>query len=309
MFSSMIRQPTRSGRLTVASERRIIVIVFLLPALALIGLFIVYPSLYSIALSLTNASLIRLEWEFTGFANFERLLQDPEAGEVLRNTYLYVFFVVVFQFGLGLGFALLLNNVRRGRGVYGALLFLPWVFSNIMAVTAWRWIFNDSYGLLNYYLGLLGLPKVQWLANPQMAMVTVIVLNIWKGYPFSMVLQLAGLQSIPTELYDAAKVDGAGGLATLRYITLPLMRIVIVANIILITVYTFNIFDLVYAMTGGGPINATELIGIFMYRAAFISGRLGYGAAVASVMFLLNILITVFYVLVLARRGPTTSEA
>lgn len=300
--------PRRSGLSTVAGQRRLIIVTFLFPALALIILFIAYPSLYSIYLSLTNASLIRPVWSFVGLDNYGRLFQDPEAGEVLRNTYVYVFFVILFQFGLGLGFALLLNNVRRGRGVYGALLFLPWVFSNIMAVTAWKWIFNDSYGLLNYYLSALGLPTGQWLASPQLSMVTVIILNIWKGYPFSMVLQLAGLQSIPIELYDAAKVDGAGGLATLRFVTLPLMRVVIIANIILITVYTFNIFDLVYAMTGGGPINATELIGIFMYRAAFVSGRLGYGSAIATIMFALNIAITVFYVLILARRGPVTSE-
>ena len=308
MNSTLPRRLARWWQPTLSVERRIIVAVFLFPALALIGLFIIYPSLYSIILSLTNASLIRLNWDFVGFENFQRLLSDPEAGEVLRNTYVYVFFVILFQFGLGLGFALLLNNVKRGRGIYGALLFLPWVFSNIMAVTAWKWIFNDTYGLLNYYLGVAGIPPGQWLSNLDLAMVTVIVLNIWKGYPFSMVLELAGLQSIPPELYDAAKVDGAGALSTLRYITLPLMRIVIIANVILITVYTFNIFDLVYAMTGGGPVNATELIGIFMYRAAFISGRLGYGAAIAAVMFLLNILITVFYVIVLARRGATSSD-
>ena len=308
MNSTLPHRQVRWWQPTLLVERRIIVVAFLFPALALIGLFIIYPSLYSILLSLTNASLIRLNWDFVGFENFQRLLSDPEAGEVLRNTYVYVFFVILFQFGLGLGFALLLNNVKRGRGIYGALLFLPWVFSNIMAVTAWKWIFNDTYGLLNYYLGQVGLPPGHWLSNLDLAMVTVIVLNIWKGYPFSMVLELAGLQSIPPELYDAAKVDGAGALSTLRYITLPLMRIVIIANVILITVYTFNIFDLVYAMTGGGPVNATELIGIFMYRAAFISGRLGYGAAIAAVMFLLNILITVVYVIVLARRGATSSD-
>jgi multiple sugar transport system permease protein len=192
--------------------------------------------------------------------------------------------------------------VQRGRGIYGALLFLPWVFSEIMAVTAFKWIFNDTYGLLNYYLQLMGLPAFKWFATPGLAMLTVMVLNIWKGYPFSMVLLLAGLQSIPHELKEAASIDGANRWATLRHITLPLLWPVMLATWVLITIYTFNIFSLVYAMTGGGPVNATEIIGLFMYRTAFTSGRLGYGASIAVLMFLLNLMITLLYIITLRPR-------
>jgi multiple sugar transport system permease protein len=275
---------------------------FLAPALLAIAVFVIYPAIYAMYLSLTNASLIRLEWDLVGLANYARFFNDPAALHVLRNTYFYVFFVIVFQFLIGLGLALALNSVHRGRGIYGALLFLPWVFSEIMAVTAFKWIFNDTYGLLNYYLQLMGLPAFKWFANPNLAMITVIVLNIWKGYPFSMVLLLAGLQSIPHELKEAASIDGANRWATLRHITLPLLWPIMLATWVLITIYTFNIFSLVYAMTGGGPVNATEIIGLFMYRTAFTSGRLGYGASIAVLMFLLNLMITIIYLVTLRPR-------
>lgn len=277
--------------------------IFLTPALLAIAIFVVYPAIFAFYLSLTNASLIRREWGMVGLDNYLRFLGDPAALHVLRNTYFYVFTVIVFQFLIGLGLALALNSVKRGRGIYGALLFLPWVFSEIMAVTAFKWIFNDTYGLLNYYLQLIGLPAFKWFATPNLAMGTVIVLNVWKGYPFSMVLLLAGLQSIPHELYEAASIDGANRWAALRHITFPLLWPVMLATWVLITIYTFNIFSLVYAMTGGGPVNATEIIGLFMYRTAFTSGRLGYGASVAVLMFLLNLLITVFYIITLRPRS------
>lgn len=282
---------------------------FMLPALVFMSIFVVYPALYAAYLSTTNASLIRMEWDWVGLRNYVVFFEDSTALKVLGNTYTYVFTVIVFQFLVGLGLALALNSVKRGRGFYGALLFLPWVFSNIMAVTVWKWFFNDTYGVINYYLQVIGLRPVQWLSSPSLAMVTVIVLNIWKGYPFSMVLLLAGLQNIPNELNEAARIDGAGRLGVLRYVTLPLLAPVMAANIVLITIYTFNVFDLVYAMTGGGPVNATEIIGLFMYRQAFTSGRLGYGSAVAVMMFMLNLMITIVYLATLARssfRAETT---
>lgn len=281
---------------------------FLLPALLFILIFVIYPAVYAVYLSLTNASLIRLDWDFVGLRNYAQFFKDSTAFKVLGNTYTYVFSVITFQFLIGLGLALALNGVHRGRGIYGALLFLPWVFSEITSVTAWKWIFNDTYGLMNYYLQLVGLPPMKWFASPNLAMVTVIVLNIWKGYPFSMVLLLAGLQNIPDELKEAARIDGAGRWGILRYVTLPLLRPVMIATIILITIYTFNIFSLVYAMTGGGPVNATEIVGLFMYRQAFTSGRLGYGSAVAVLMFLLNLAITVVYIVTLARERDTVTS-
>ncbi len=286
--------PFRQGRIAA---------LFMLPALVFMLLFVVYPALYAVYLSMTDASLIRMDWNWVGLRNFSLLFTDSTAIKVLGNTYTYVFTVVTFQFLFGLGLAIALNSVQRGRGIYGALLFLPWVFSNIMAVTVWKWFFNDTYGVINYYIQLMGFHGVQWLSKPALAMVTVIVLNIWKGYPFSMVLLLAGLQNIPKELSEAARIDGAGRWGVLRYVTLPLLAPVMAANIVLITIYTFNVFDLVYAMTGGGPVNATEIIGLFMYRQAFTSGRLGYGSAVAVLMFLLNLLITIVYLSTFARRS------
>jgi multiple sugar transport system permease protein len=269
----------------------------------MIGLFIIYPAVYSAGLSLTNASLARAQWDFVGLRNFVDFFTDPTVRQVLKNTYYYVFVVIAFQFLFGLGTALALKSVRRGRGLYGAILFLPWVLSDIIAVSAWKRLFHDSYGLLNYFLGIIGLGHPKWLASPSLAIITCMILNIWKGYPFSMVWELAGLQSIPDELYEAAKVDGASGMQSFLHITIPMMSYTMLANIMLITIYTFNIFALIYALTGGGPLNYTEIIGLHMYRAAFESGRLGYGASVSVMMFVLNLIITLAYIRVIARRG------
>lgn len=300
--SQAIEKKKKSSRRSPYQQREIAAL-FLFPALLMIFVFVIYPALYAVYLSLTNASLIRLQWSFVGLNNYINFFKDETAWLVLGNTYKYVFSVILFQFLIGFGLALALQNVKHGRGLYGALLFLPWVFSEVTAVASWKWFFNDTYGIINYYIQLLGFHPFKWFADPGLALVTCIVLNIWKGYPFSMVLLLAGLQNIPEELNEAARIDGAGRLGILRYITIPLMRPIMISNIVLITIYTFNIFSLVYAMTGGGPVNSTEIIGLYMYRISFTSGRLGSGSAVAVLMFILNLAITLFYLFVLFRRN------
>jgi len=273
----------------------------------MVSAFVFFPALYTLFLSLTDASLLRLKWDFVGLSNYIRLFADPDFTQILKNTYTYVFITIFFQFTLGLGFALALNSVRRGRAIYGAIIFLPWVLSDVIAVASWKWIFNDTYGLLNYYLGELGLGHPKWLSTPQLAMAAAIVLNIWKGTPFSTVLELAGLQTIPHEMIESAKVYGASRWQIFRYVTLPMMRTIMLVNIVLITIYTFNIFGLVYAFTGGGPLNYTEIIGLFMYRQGFELGRIGYGASVAVVMFLLNVIIALVYIRIIT-RGRAAEE-
>ncbi|MBA3415085.1 MAG: sugar ABC transporter permease [Chloroflexia bacterium] len=275
---------------------------FLVPALALIAVFSVAPALYAIYLSVTDMSLLRLDYAFVGLRNFQDVLTDPDSLDTIRRTFVYVFATIVGQFSLGFIFALALDGVRRGRGVYGALLFLPWVFAEVIAVSSWRWILNDSFGLLNYYLGRIGLDPPAWLADPGLAMASVVMLTVWKGYPFSMVLLLAGLQTIPNDIREAARVDGATGWQVFRDVVLPTMRSVAAATVMLITIATFNVFSLVFAMTGGGPVDATEILGIYMYRSAFESGRLGFASAVAVLMFGINLIVTVVYLRTIAQR-------
>ncbi len=281
----------------------ILAILFLLPSTILVFLFIVGPAMYAVYLSFTNASLARATWKIVGLKNFMKFLRDSQVRIALKNSGYYVSMVVIFQFAMGLIAALSLKAVNRGRGIYGAILFLPWVISDVLAVTAWKRIFNDTYGMLNYYTGLVGLGKMAWFADPKLAMLTCIGLNIWKGYPFSMIWELAGLQAIPDELYEAAKVDGATFWQSFFHITVPMMRFTMLSNFMLITMYTFNVFALIYALTGGGPLNFTEVIGLRMYKVAFESGRLGYGSSIALMMFLINLFITSLYLVILARRG------
>ncbi len=238
-------------------------------------------------------------------SNFIKFFANPATKIVLSNTAKYVFIVVTFQFIIGFSLAYLLTSLRIPGtlvGVVGGLLFLPWVFPDVAAVGSWKWLFNDTYGLVNYILKALGLQPVRWFADIKLALYTLIGLNIWKGFPFSMILELAGLQTIPPELYEAASIDGASESQKLFYITLPVMRYIILTNLVLITIYTFNMFSLVYASTGGGPVHATEIIGVTMYKEAFVHSRLGYASAIAVIMLLFNSLGALIYLYLINKQ-------
>ncbi len=279
--------------------------VFFTPAFVFLGLFTFVPLAYMLGIAFSNASLVTLRWRYVGLQNFFRFFTNPDAGLVLANTLRYVAIVIFFQFVIGFLFALLLNSLPASRlikSVIGAVLFLPWIFSDVIAVGAWKWMFNDTYGMVNYYITRLGLPEVGWFSDPRVALYTLIMLNIWKGYPFSMVLEHAGLQTIPAEVTEAAKIDGAGSFKTLVYVKLPLMRYIILSNLILITIYTFNLFNLVYAATQGGPLHRTEIIGVYMYNEAFNTSRIGYSASIAMVMTAFNTIAALVYLALLRNR-------
>ena len=277
------------------ARQRIIYFCMAVPAILVILIFIIFPVFYNFIISFTNYSLRIVDTTFVGVQNYIRFFTDRDTPIILRNTLQYVFGVTLFQFIFGFTSALLLSYMGRGRSFASAILFMPWVVSQVMAVTAWRLLFNDSYGLINYYLGWLGMPSVGWLSDFNLVMYTVMGVNIWTGYGFSMTIMLAALKSVPVELYESARVDGAGWLKSLVYITLPMIIYSIATNVILITIYTFNIFTFVFALTGGGPINKTEVIGMNMYNVAFVGGRLGSGAAIAMIMILFNLILAFMY--------------
>jgi len=268
----------------------------------IIFVFILFPVLFNVGVSFTNFSLRRAGTKIVGLDNYVSFFTDRNTAIIMSNTFKYVFGVIAVQFVLGFLFAMLLAKINKGRSIYSAILFIPWVISQVMAVTAWRLLFNDSYGLINYFLKNWGMQPVSFLSNKSIVLLTVMALNMWAGYPFSMTLMLSALKSVPLDVYESATIDGATGLKKLFYITFPLIKYSVATNIILITIYTFNIFTYVFALTNGGPLNYTEIIGLTMYKAAFTSGRLGYGAAVAVIMLIFNLLFALIYMYLFRRK-------
>ena len=273
-----------------------------IPALLILFVFTIFPIFYNIYISFTNFSLMKSGTDFVGFKNYVKFFTDQYTPLVLGNTAKYVFFVVLFQFFLGFVSALMLSYITKGRGWISAILFMPWVVSQVFATSAWRILFNDSYGIINYLLKMMGMMPVKWLADKNIALNVVIMLNIWAGYGFSMTIQLGAIKNVPTDLYEASRVDGAGWIRQLIHITLPMIRYTVLTNMIFISIATFNIFAYVFALTNGGPVKYTEVIGLTMYSTAFTKGAMGAGASISVVMLLFNALMAIIYI-ALFRHG------
>jgi multiple sugar transport system permease protein len=261
-------------------------LVMLLPSSAVFIAVVLYPLISGMYLSLTETNPTTLESRFVGLQNYGHMLADAAFWTSLRVTVTYAMTTVLVELPLALGIALLLNEDIRGRWVYRGLLLLPWVMPNVAAAVIWGWLLSADYGLINFYLKSLGvIPQyIAWLARSDLALPSTIAVGIWKGLPFSTVVLLAGLQTIGRELYEAAEVDGAGALQRLRHIVVPALVPMMVLVVVLRFTWSFNTFDTVYVMTGGGPGWATYLLSIYMYLTAFSFRELGYGSALATVM-------------------------
>jgi multiple sugar transport system permease protein len=208
---------------------------------------------------------------------------------------------VVGQFVVGFAFALLLNERWPGNRLVRALMLVPWVMPGVSVALGWRLIYDEQFGLLNDLLGRVGLPQLTWLNDPNLAMLGVILANVWKAFPFVTVTMLAALAAIPDDLYDAAKVDGATMLNRFRYVTLPGVRNVTFVVVLLMAVWTFNYFDLVFVMTEGGPAQATEIAPVLVARYAFQQFDYGLAATVAVIMTVFNVIFAALYIKTLRR--------
>lgn len=281
----------------------------ILPALLFILALTLYPALYVVYLSFTNASLVSRELQFIGLENYSRLLTDRGFYSVLRNTFVFVFSSAFGQISLGFLLAYLTNKPRRGRVLVRTSVLLAWVIPEVIIALTFKWMFiGDKYGLINSVLYGMGVDirPLYWLAGPRLAMFVAILMNVWRGTAFSMIVQLGGLQSIPNDLYEAAAIDGAGTLQNIRFITLPLLKQTIMVNIIFVTMWTFSVMSSIYVLTGGGPAGATDVIAISMYKEAFKFFRVGYASSIAMVMFVVNLVITLMYIKMLRRTGEVS---
>jgi multiple sugar transport system permease protein len=256
----------------------------LAPALTVFALVLLYPFVDGLRISFFQDTLMSQTRPFVGLANYRAIFQIPQFGAVLGITLVWTIGSVVGEAALGMAVALLLNRSFRFRGIFRALLLVPWVMPAVVAAVIWRWLYHSEFGVVNVLLGPLGVVPAHenWLGDPSTALGAVIVANVWRGFPFWMTMILAGLQAIEPELYEAARIDGAGNRQLLWHITLPNLRIILTITSILSFVGNFNNFTLVYGLTEGGPIDSTKILPIFIWETAFKFTRFGEAAAMAT---------------------------
>lgn len=288
------RQRSRFAR---RDERRLYL--FILPWLAGFILFQAGPMLFAMGISFTDWLLVgQPEWR--GLAHYREMRDDPAFHAALRNSLYYSAASVPLGVALAFGLALLLNRRWAGMGFFRTVFFVPSLVSGVAIVLVWGWLFNPRYGAVNGLLGLLGLPQPGWLTDPRWAMPTIILLSLW-GIGGMVVIFLAGLQNVPAELYDAARIDGAGRWAMVRSITLPLVSPVTFFLLVIGTIGTLQVFAPVYVLTEGGPKNATLTLPLYIYQNAFTWQKYGYAAAQTVVLIAIALALTLVQ-FALARR-------
>lgn len=268
---------------------------FLGPSLVLFLMFVALPVVAALGISFTNWDLFSAP-HFAGFENYGNLiLRDVLFHKVLINTLLYVIGTVPLQMLLALGIALLLNRGVWGETVLRIIYFLPVVSSTVAVALVWSWIFNSNFGVLNALLTALGVQRPPvWLGSTHTALIALVIVAIWQGLGYSMVLFLAGLQHIPQDVYEAGALDGAVGWKKHLYLTFPLLSPTTFFVTIVSLIGSFQVFDLAFVMTKGGPANATNTIVYYVYQNAFEFYRMGYASAAAMILFAIILLITLF---------------
>ena len=270
----------------------------LIPSALLILLINIYPFISGFLYSLRDGTLLK-QGDFVGLANYAQLFQMPDFWRAVWFSFIFALFSVFGSYLVGLGMALLLNQDIPARGFFRVAFLLPWVIPSIVSIVSWRWLIADQSGLVNVLLEFIGIGPIYFLSTGQWAVFSVIVIKIWRSFPFMMLSLLAALQSINREMYEAASIDGAGVFQSFRYITLPQLMPVSVVLWILMTIWSVNDFETPWLLTQGGPSNATENLSVLTYRYVFRLNDVGVGAAIA---FLTMLVLMVFAIAALRRQ-------
>lgn len=275
-------------------------LLYALPAFLYMLFFVGYPIVSNLILSLQNVTvrnLVRGSRDFIGFDNYIKLMRDPVFLRAMFNTLLFTVSCLVVQFIIGFALALLFQkDFSFARPVRG-LLMIPWMIPMTVTALIFKFMFSTGVGIINYFLKSAGLitENIQWLTSPSTAMTAVITANIWIGIPFNTILISTGLTTIPLELYESAAIDGANGRQKFFKITLPLMRTTIESLLVLGFIYTFKVYDMVYVMTGGGPVNSTHLLSTYSYKLSFEMFQYSLGSSAANVLLVILLLVGVVY--------------
>jgi len=294
------KRPAPRARLL--EDERWLAFALLVPTAILLGLFIAYPFVKGVILSLTSAR-VGVEGEFVGLKNFVKIWNDGIFHVTVWNTFWYTGVTTVFKLALGLWLALLLNRHFRGKAFIRAFILLPFIIPTVLSTFAWKWMFDPTFSVINWTLYQLGFitQRINWLGDPDLAMTSIIIINVWRGVPFFAISLLAGLQTISPELNEAAAIDGARPWQRFWHVTWPLLLPVTMVVVLFSVIQTFADFQLVYVMTGGGPANATHLFATYAYQLGIGTGLLAEGAAISLAMFPFLFLIVVVQLLYIRR--------
>jgi ABC-type sugar transport system permease subunit len=278
--------------------------IFLLPAISILFVFLLFPFFWNIYISLHDVSVTTIlkEWEFVWLDNFMEVINDPNFHTSIKISIIFVGGSVVFQFFIGLLISSLLNQISKGKQILVALFMIPWITSGLITAFSFKFIFDNSFGIINYILEYVGLPAIAWLSDPNMVVWSIIIANVWYGTPFTILFLTAGLLSINQSIYESAKVDGASKIKSFFYLTLPLIKSFIIIDVILITIWSINFFEIPLIMTGGNPLFASTPASLYMYRQAFEFGLLSKGSASGIILLLINIVVAFIYIIALRQR-------
>lgn len=266
--------------------------IFILPSGMALCIFYLFSIGFSFYVSLYDWIIKR--GSFIGIGNYTAALASPDFWNAVKNTVLFTLLTVGMQLALGLTAALLLNRSLRGRTFFRAAFFLPCIIPPVILGIIWRWMYSPQYGLVNFFLQLFGLHPLGWLRDPTWALPALIFMSVWQWVGYHMIIFLAGLQGIPRQLYEAAKIDGATTWSCFRHVTWPLLMPATMFLVIVSIINTFQIFDQVYVMTGGGPMGNTSVLVYYLWKEAFHFFNLGYASAVALLVFLMIFTLTLF---------------
>ena len=301
--TSAVRLPATARRTSMRSfmrRRSTIAFLMALPLILVITLLVLYPAVYSLHLATLNKSMER----FVGLGNFEFLFKRETFWMVVRQSVVFAVSAVVFKALIGFCVAHFVHNVPvKGQRKWRGMLLVPWVIPPAMSTLAWLWLFDPSYSAFNWLLEQVGIPGVNWLGDPNWARFAVILVNVWFGAPFFMIMYLAALKSVPEQLYEAASIDGANWWQKMWYITLPMMRNIIAITVLFSLIVTFANFDIVRVLTAGGPVDQTHVFATWAFKLGIESGDLPLGAAVSLFMFPILAFAAIFILRDITQRG------
>jgi len=269
-----------------------------IPSIFFIGLIVIIPLVYALYISFLDYSLVRRTFDFIGINNYLDFLSNPRYSNIVINTFIFSISSIFFIMIIGLSVALVLNEGFKGRGIVIGLLLIPWATPGIVNGTMWKWLLNGKYGVINYLLKSMGLIDryISFLGSAEWAMPSTVIAYVWKMFPWASLLLMAGMAVIPNVLYEQSKVDGSNIWQRFIYITLPLMRGTIILTLIFETIWALRAFDVIFALTSGGPAGATTVWGWWVYEISFRASDFGMGSAIGWILALVTMLISVVYV-------------
>ncbi len=298
------------GHLSLRTKDKRLGYLLITPAMIILSVIIIYPMVYSFYISLYNMNVSNPAkgMVYVGFKNTIEIITDPSWWLSILRTFYFVLADIFVGMTLGLLIALLLNRKLPLKGVIFAIVLFPYVLAPIVNALMWKLIYDPEYGFLNGILYSLGIINnyIPWLSNPKSAIIMLIIANLWQGTPFAVILFLSGLKSIPQEQYEAADIDGATKWQSFLYITLPSLRNILYITAVMKTILTFKIFDIVYALTGGGPANSTEVVSIKIYHESFSFLRFGKASAMSYILLIIVLGFILFYLKIFGNQNEQT---